>query len=160
MIHCCPPQNGKSSVYDAVLVQVNQSANPAECKHNETQVTLCIFQADMDYSGYRAAEIRLIFHPAHSHDPTTYAFVLWMSPMSRRNPSTGLHKVSKEHTMFGHAGGIIHFDEIVSRCTLAPVLPEVLEKGNIMPQNSMKLLDSFYINRFRDHSLYAMLAEK
>jgi hypothetical protein len=36
MIHCCPPQNGKTSVYDAVLVQVNQSVNPAERKHNET----------------------------------------------------------------------------------------------------------------------------
>jgi hypothetical protein len=114
----------------------------------------------MNYSGYRAAEIRLIFRHAHPHDPTTYAFVLWMSPMSRRDPSTGLRKVSKERTTFGRAGGIIRFDEIVSRCALAPVLPEVLEKGNITPQNSMKLLDSFYINRFGDHSLYTMLAEK
>ena len=61
---------------------------------------LRIFQANMNYSGYRAAEIRLIFRPAHSHDATTYAFVLWMSPMSRRDPSTGLRKVSKARTTF------------------------------------------------------------
>ena len=47
----------------------------------------------------------------------------------------------------------------MSRCPLAPVLPEALEKGNITPQNSMKLLNSFYVNCFGDHSLYAMLAE-
>lgn len=85
---------------------------------------------------------------------------MWFSPMSRHDPNTGLRQVYKEHTRFGRAGGVVPLQDIMSRCSLAPVLPEVLVKGEVNPKNSMDLFDSFYVNCFGNHSLYATLAEK
>jgi hypothetical protein len=69
-------------------------------------------------------------------------------------------KVTKERTRFGHAGGVVPLKDIVSQCSLAPELPEVLVKGEVTPRNSMALFDTFYVNHFGNHSLYATLAEK
>jgi hypothetical protein len=80
--------------------------------------------------------------------------------MSRRDPNTGMRQVTKERTRFGHAGGVVPLKDIVSQCSLAPVLPEVLIKGEVTPKNSMARFNTFYVNRFGTHSLYATLAEK
>jgi len=80
--------------------------------------------------------------------------------MSRRDPNTGMRKVTKERTRFGRAGGVVPLKDIVSQCSLAPVLPEVLDKGDITPRNSMSFFDTFCVNRLGNHSLYATLAEK
>ena len=85
---------------------------------------------------------------------------MWFSLMSRCDPNTGLQQVYKEHTRFGHAGGVVPLQDIMSQCSLAPVLPEVLVKGEVNPKNSMDLLDSFYVNHFGNHSLYTTLAER
>jgi hypothetical protein len=104
------------------------------------------------------AEMHLIFRT--ELNDAAFAFVLWFSPMSRRDPRTRLRKVTKLRSHFGRMGGIVPLSDIASLASLAPDLPGDVTKGSVNPLTSMAMYESFYVNRFGSHALYALLAEE
>jgi hypothetical protein len=57
-------------------------------------------------------------------------------------------------------GGIVPLSNITSLVSLALDLPGNATKGSVNPLTSMAMYESFYVNHFGSHALYALLAEE
>jgi hypothetical protein len=163
IVRCEEYIEGKPALYfDSVLVRLHSSGDINKSKWFVLH-TLLALHSNLIISGYRPAEIRLIFAPSiiNSDDQSAplYAYVLWFSKMSAPDKLNGLRTVEKDFTTQGRAGGIVPIRDIVSLCPLAPVLHDNMEKGKTTPNNSMQEYAKFWVNRFGSHSDYALFAE-
>jgi hypothetical protein len=107
------------------------------------------------HSGYRVADLRLIFCAASGLDEAIstehYAYVFWYGSISAPTCPSRLRTVKKMMQGTSRAGGVVPLADLHGRCPLAPVLSKTCPQG-IDEFNVYDKIDSFYINPFSSHT--------
>ena len=118
------------------------------------------------YSGYRAAQLCAIFRLRHSKRKEDSAsprqilvYVRWFNEASSPNRHHKMRVVKKMTNFQGEwLGGIVPLACIEHLISLYPVIGPTVDLSELNEGNCIDRFDSFYINPFHSHDMYATFA--